>query len=55
MQDLANTAWGFAKACQPEAQLFTALAMAAEQRMGEFNVKMLAEKVSIVWAFATVG
>ena len=41
-QGLANTAWAFATAGQPDAQLFTALARTAERRVGEFNTQELA-------------
>ena len=37
-QDLANTAWAFARVKQTEEKLFTALARAAEWRVSEFNV-----------------
>ena len=51
-QALANTAWAFATVGHKEGQLFTALAAAAEQRMGDFHLHELA---STAWAFATVG
>ena len=37
MQDLANAAWAFATASQSDAQLFAALARAAERCMNEFD------------------
>ena len=52
MQDLANTAWAFATANQCDAQLFAALARAAEWRVSSFNVRNLS---NTVWAFATVN
>ena len=36
-QDLANTAWAFAKVDHKDEQLFAALAAAAKQQMGNFN------------------
>ena len=36
-QDLANTAWAFAKVGQLDASLFAALGRAAECRVGDFN------------------
>ena len=51
-QELANTAWAFAKAGQPDAQLFMALARAAERRVGDFNAKHLA---NTAWAFAVAN
>ena len=50
-QNLANTAWAFAKLGQLDAQLFTALAREAERRVGDFNAQNLA---NMAWAFATV-
>ena len=41
-QELANTAWAFAKACQEGALLFAASATVAEQHMDDFNVQELA-------------
>ena len=38
-QELAITAWAFATAGQPDPQLFTMLARAAEQRMADFNAQ----------------
>ena len=52
VQELANTAWAFATASQPDAQLFAALARAAELCLGDFKVQDLA---STAWAFATVA
>ena len=49
-QNLANTAWAFAKVVQLDAPLFIALARAAERRVGE-NPQELA---NTAWAFATV-
>ena len=40
-QDLATTAWSFAKVSQRDAQLFMALARTAEQRLGRFNAREL--------------
>ena len=51
-QELANTAWAFATASQPDTSLFTALARAAEWRMCEFKAQELA---NAAWAFATAG
>ena len=36
-QELANTAWAFAKVGQLDEALFAELAMQAKQRLGEFN------------------
>ena len=44
-QNLANTAWAFA-------ELFTALARAAEPRIGNFKAQELA---NTAWAFPTTG
>ena len=52
VQELANTAWAFATANQPHAQLFVALARTAERRLGDFNVQDLA---NTAWAFATAN
>ena len=52
MQDLANTAWAFATANQPDAQVFVALARTAEWRLGDFNAQELA---NTAWAFATAN
>ena len=52
VQNLANTAWAFATANQPDAQLFAASARTAERRLGDFNVQELA---NTAWAFATAN
>ena len=52
MQDLANTAWAFAKASSLDPQVFAALARAAELRLSDFNVQALA---NTAWAFATAS
>ena len=49
-QELANTAWAFATASHKDEGLFTALAVAAEQRMWDFNSQDLANT-----AFARVS
>ena len=36
-QNLANTAWAFAKVGQTYAPFFTALGSEAERRLGDFN------------------
>ena len=51
-QDLANTAWAFATADQPDAQLFMRLARTAQQRTAVFNAQDLA---STAWSFATAS
>ena len=51
-QGLANTAWAFATAGQPDAQLFMALASVAERRVHDFEEQSLA---NTAWAFAMVG
>ena len=51
-QELANTAWAFATADSPDAQLFRALARTTEQRMSGFNSPQLAYTA---WAFASAG
>ena len=51
-QELANTAWAFARACQKDASLLAALATAVQQGMGNFIPKELA---NTAWAFATAG
>ncbi|KAJ1618394.1 hypothetical protein T492DRAFT_636534 [Pavlovales sp. CCMP2436] len=51
-QNLANTAWAFAKLGVPAPQLFDAIARESEQRIGSFNEQNLA---NTAWAFATVG
>ena len=50
VQSLSNTAWAFATASQQDAQLFAALARAAELRLGDFKVQDLA---NTAWACAT--
>ena len=40
-QDITNTAWVFATVGRPHIQLFTALAMAAQQRLGNFNAQCI--------------
>ena len=52
VHELANTAWAFAKACQPDTQLFMALATMAERSMSNFNMQNLA---NTAWAFLTAG
>ena len=49
-QELANTAWAFARAFQRDVALFVALARAAQQRLGESSPYAFANKA---WAFAT--
>jgi hypothetical protein len=51
-QALANTAWAFATAGLRAPELFAALAVHAEQRMGTFNAQNLA---NTAWAFASAG
>jgi hypothetical protein len=51
-QDLANTAWAFAKACHEDALLFAALARASARRLDDFNPQDL---VNTAWAFAKLG
>jgi len=51
-QALANAAWAFTTAGQPDAQLFTALAMETERRVDDLNPLHLA---NTAWAFATAG
>ena len=41
-QELGNTAWAFATVGHKEERLFTALAVAPEQRMRDFNSQGLA-------------
>ena len=41
-QELANTAWAFATADQPDALLFAALARAMERHLGEWDGQGLA-------------
>ena len=47
--DLANTAWAFAMANQADALVFTALARATRQHIGEHMQQVLA---STAWAYA---
>ena len=47
-QELANTAWAFAKTEQSDAPLFVALARVAERRMGDFSAQELA---NTAWAY----
>merc|ERR1712232_1446527 len=47
-EDLANTAWAYAKAGQFDAPMFSALAVVAQRRASEFNTQDFA---SIAWAF----
>ena len=51
-QELANTAWAFAKAGQLDAQLSGALARAAERRIDEFKAQEIS---NMAWAYATAG
>ena len=46
-QNLANTAWTFAKAGQQQEQLFKALSKMAERRLDQFNAQELA---NTAWA-----
>ena len=46
-QDLANTAWAFAKVGQQDGQLFKALAKMAKRRLDQFNAQELA---NMAWA-----
>ena len=48
-QQLANTAWAFAKAGQSDDKLFAAWARVAEWQVSEFNSQQLA---NTAWAFA---
>ena len=52
MQGLANTAWALATGSSSDAQVFAALARAAELRLSDLNVQALA---NTAWAFATVS
>ena len=52
VQELANAAWAFATASQQDAQLFAALARAAELHLGDFKVQNLA---NTAWAFGTAS
>ena len=50
-QDLANTAWAFAKIDRSDSLIFAALAKAAEHCMDDFNSQNLA---NTAWACATL-
>jgi len=50
-QELANTAWSFATAAFPNAEVFAVFAKAAERRIGDFNAQGLA---NAAWAFAMI-
>ena len=52
LKGLANTAWAFVTACEPDAPLFAALARAAERRLSDFSAQGLA---NTAWAFATAS
>merc|ERR1719161_1445893 len=52
LQELANTAWAFAKVGHKDERLFSTLAAAAEQRMRDFNSQDLA---NTAWAFAVAN
>ena len=41
-QELANTAWAFATAGEPNALQYTTLARSTERRMADFNAQELA-------------
>merc|ERR1739848_159988 len=51
-QNLANTAWAFAKVGRDDSRLFDALAEAALRKISSFNDQNLA---NTAWAFAKVG
>ena len=51
-EDLASTAWAFAKAERSDSQLFALLARMAEERARDFNVRNLADTAC---AFAMAG
>ncbi len=51
-EDLANTAWVFAKAGWLDAQLFTVFAKVAKQRVGSMDAEDLG---NTAWAFAKAG
>mmetsp|Transcript_8542 Transcript_8542/g.26269 ORF Transcript_8542/g.26269 Transcript_8542/m.26269 type:complete len:221 (+) Transcript_8542:576-1238(+) len=51
-QELANTAWGFAKTSVAVPQLFEAIAVEVQRRIREFNSQ---EVANTAWAFATAG
>ena len=50
-QELANTAWAFAKASQSDVALFRLLASAVERWVSEFKPQ---ELINTAWAFASV-
>ena len=52
VEDLANIAWAFAKACQLDEKLFKALSRAAVGCLDDFNAQDLG---NIAWAFAKAG
>ena len=52
LKGLANTAWAFVTACEPDAPLFAALARVAERRLGDFGEQDLA---NTSWALASVS
>ena len=51
-QNLANTAWAFARLEHPAPALFEALAAESAGRLAEFNAQNLA---NTAWAFAAAG
>eukprot|EP00971_Amphidinium_carterae_P166967 3308947-Amphidinium_carterae.1 len=51
-QELANSAWAFAKAGYLDPEFYKSLARIAEKRASSFNAQELA---NTVWAYATVG
>jgi len=51
-QGLANTAWALATVGQSDVQLFTRVAGAVEQQVGNLNSQNLA---NTAWAFAKIG
>ena len=51
-QNIANTAWAFAKLGQLDEKLFAALAREAALRVSEFKAQNIA---NTAWAFATLG
>ena len=50
VQNVANPAWAFATKNYRDEKLFAGLAIAAERRLSEFNVKV----ANTAWAFATL-
>ena len=50
-QNLANTAWAFARVGQQDEQLFKAFSRMAERRMDRFSAQILA---NTAWALAAV-